>query len=356
MSFGIAEEGLIAADWIVAKVTGISEVAQIARSETLLRAFLMFQWLRQTRRVIEQAARSAEGGSDTAAIIRSVDSGMEMFGPLIETRVSHDVEDIYKLSRRAAHKKAIGAYEGSLQYDMPIELPVEKARRKRPKAPTLAIEPAFDVVDRAAIKALQRSQTFWIGDFYNRNLSTAIRRTISEVMIVNGQHRRVAGPALERALTDRFNTIELPSGWRGSSRAYWESTAANVATTARAQGAVRSFKQTNVEYYEIVNPLDERTCEVCSHMHEKVFRTDDGINLGNRMLGSKTIDDMKATKPWFGAAALRSISPLGGRGTRSDAMSLGAVGMALPPYHFRCRCTIDITDRPPGWDDQDVEE
>jgi SPP1 gp7 family putative phage head morphogenesis protein len=237
-----------------------------------------------------------------------------------------------------------------LQYDVQIELPIEKA-----KAPKATIDPVFDVVDRDAIKALQRSQVFWVGDFYNKNLASKMRKMIAELMILHGQNRDVAGRELERMLTGRFSTIELPSGWKGSARAYWESTAANIATTARAQGQVRSFSKLGVEYYEIVNPIDERTCEVCSHMDGKVFRTDAGMGLANAIVGAKSPAAVKDTKPWLGTSALRAISPKAGLGSFKDSKALHGSGQSLPPFHFRCRCTVDVTEEPPGWA-SDVED
>jgi hypothetical protein len=42
---------------------------------------------------------------------------------------------------------------------------------------------------------LQAQQAFWVGDFYEKNLSAAMRATVSDVLIEQGLSRQAAGAA-----------------------------------------------------------------------------------------------------------------------------------------------------------------
>lgn len=331
----VLQSGLESSDAIIFKALGISEVAKIARTETMLRVYLFQQWKSHGASAIKAAVRTCVSGGNEDAILGTLRAAMSGFASIATERIGHDVEDIYRLARAAAFKKGTGKAKGSLQYDLPpMDEPIQKAA---------GIDFAFDLVDRSAIKALRRAQTYWIGTFFDRALSPLMRRVIAEVLVTSGD-RKEAGRALEQALVDRFGALALPNGWKGAAREYWESAAANIAATARAQGQVKSLHDLGFTKYEIVNPMDERTCPICQHMDGKEFYVSQGMDQMNAERTAKDPAAIKTLHPWTSVASLFAVSPTPGlRGGDSEAEALAHAGLSLPPYHFRCRCTIDIT-------------
>jgi hypothetical protein len=212
------------------------------------------------------------------------------------------------------------------------------------RTPKFRVATSFNVEDQAAIRALRRDVVFWTGTHYEKNVRAALRKTVDDVMIRGGQDRTRAGRSIREAIENELGHATTPSGWRGSQAAYFESLAANTATVARVNGSLTSFRRAGITRYEITNPRDERTCPVCGHMDGKVFTVSQGEAVAGAVADAKDPDEVRVAHPWLRAGALRDISPKPGPQGGADARNLAAAGFCLPPFHFRCRCTVDVSD------------
>lgn len=349
------------ADYIVAKAARVREVARIARLETQMRQFLNQQWNRLARQATDNAMRRLRASGervtdrDIRAIIAAVNKPMGKWSKRVTPRVVDDVEDIYILAREAGHRKATGQTRGSLQYnttpfaatparidERAAQAPVPQVKRLVAKQGPLELLPAFDVFDRETVLAMQQNQTLWIGQHYGKNVSDAIADTTNKTIIEGGRSRAVAARSLQAKLAQTLKQVVLPTGFSGTSKQYFEGLVANAATTARVHGQLNSFAKNEFETYVIVNPLDERTCPICGHMDDKTFTVQQGRDVMEAEVAAQDPDAVKKAHPWIGEKQMLKISPKPGPVGDKDRNALAKAGFNLPPFHFRCRCTVDV--------------
>lgn len=330
----IAFDRLHAVDGLVAKVARLSEVARIARKETALREYLLASWEKAARQAARAAGlRAGKRGATAKRIERLVREIMAQWAEDVLPRHLRTVREMYRLARVAGWKKATKQTTASLAYtvsNFTEQAPVEK------QAGRLAVEPTFDLVDERAVAALTRHQVFWVGKHYERNVSAAIAETAREVIVEAGEHPEVAASLMRERVQEELGRVRTPKGWHGSARQYFEGLAANAATTTRSHGQLRSFQEYGITRYEIMNPMDARTCEVCSAMNGRVFTVEQGAGIMEMEQAAKTPKQVMAAHPFLRPKDLKGIAMPGRRGGRSaDNTRLARGGFALPPFHFR---------------------
>jgi hypothetical protein len=119
---------------------------------------------------------------------------------------------------------------------------------------------------------------------------------------------------------------------------------------ARAHGQTRSFQAAMVTRAEVTNPMDERTCPVCSHMNGKIFEVRHLVDNMEEELAAETKGAVKKAHPWMSVSKLKELSPRAGNVSAADSARLAREGIAQPPYHFRCRCVLDISVEAGSWE------
>jgi hypothetical protein len=339
---------VVARDVMLAKAAQLSEVSQMAKLEVRLREYLLAKW--DVRAA--QAARAASTKTSAKAITAAVNSVMKKWPADVKSVVSADVKRIYKLARIAGHKKATKQTKLPLAYNLP---PVADDAQPAIKARTPRLAPSFDAVDAEAAEALAARQVLWLGEHYDEHVAEAIATTAREAMVEGGASRRVAGRILEERVRRELGLVTFPTGARTGAASYFEGVAANAATVARAYGQIRSFARIGITTYTIVNPHDTRTCPVCSFMDGKTFTTQQAVDQITAESSARNPDDIRNIHPWLSRERLGAISSSpgrieGARGTR-DSAALAGAGQALPPYHFKCRCAIDVDESAGSFDD-----
>lgn len=318
-------------DRLVAKALAVSEVAQIARIETRATRTLIAKW--QVR--ASQAARSAgavyAAGGSLAAAFAAADKAMRAWQGDVTASYAQSLADSYKLARAAGHKKATGKYTGSLQYTIG-ETATAKAKPKSGGAGG-SVKLAFDITDERAIDKLQKQELWWIGDTY-KGVAPTIRDSV-QPKVLAGLGRKEGGKLVQSAVEERLKDFRIPDGFHGPAAGYFEGLAANAVTMARVTGQLGSFAKLGVTTYTIVNPMDSRTSDICAELNGTEFKVADAETQLAKLGGAKTPDAYKSIKPWLSGA---KISALAGKG----AGALAGAGQMFPPFHFRCRSTVDV--------------
>lgn len=350
----LAYEHLRLSEDVVAKALRISELAQMARIELRARQLLDKQWNLLAKRARIRAVAMAKKGQGAKAIAAAVDKIMGQWAKVVEKSSNKDVAAVYKLARKIGHKKGTKKTKASLAFNTPNltdqvaagTATIKTLERIIQKATAAQVLPSFDLADEEAIAALQGRNTFWIGEHYSANISASIADTTREVIAEAGRSRTIAGALMAERIEATLGAVITPGGFHGSSIQYFEGLTANAMTVARTYGQLRSFADIGITRYTIVNPSDERTCPICSHMNGKVFTVKQGVDQMAAELEAKNPEDIKTTHPWLGIAGLLRVSKTPGRisGTAGarDSAALAGAGQSLSPFHFRCRCTVDI--------------
>ncbi|PNX52108.1 MAG: hypothetical protein BV456_00755 [Thermoplasmata archaeon M8B2D] len=323
-------------DRIVSKTTNVSEITQIARTEKRIRSYLIKTWkdrIEKSYLILNKIKKTTK----YKEIVKKINNNMNKWRYDVLKIYVTEIKNIYKLARIAGYKKATRQTKQSLRYGLPKQ-EIKKAK---------VVLPVFDLVDEKTIKALEEQQIFWIGELYDNGVSDRIAKTVKEAMAEVGLGPLEVSKILREKLEKIFEYIVLPSGFIGTPESYFSGLVANTFTVARVQGQVRSFMEIGITSYEINNPGDNRTCERCAHMDGKIFRTEDGANQMLSELKMKNPEDIKQIHPWLSLKELQKISPnpgyIGGDKGLRDSKKLSEAGLSLPPYHFKCRCTVDIS-------------
>lgn len=325
-------------DELIFKAVKVSRVAQIARTESKLRRYFLLTWNRRSLQATKRASSLFTSGATTSQIMANVSSIMNKWKDDVVKRMFRDIERVYRTARDVGADKASGKFAGSLQYDTKnfsseMGIPVQKAQ-------------AFELVDEEAVTFIQKEHLFWIGEHYEKNVSQEIREVTRGTVIESGTNRKAAAKMLQERVRTALAIVKTPGGYSGSSASYFEGLVANAVTNARAMGQLRSFAELGVGKYQIVNPSDSRTCPPCSHLDGKVFTVQQGEQQMSRDLAAKKPEDIKKIHPWLTLAKIKAISPkpgaLSGKAGTLDSKNLAKAGVSMPPFHFKCRCAVDI--------------
>lgn len=319
---------LISSGVLVEKIVGISEIARIAKIEINLRRYLEAKWNVRKASAAKIAGAMADKSKDHKEISSAIGKEMNKWSGAVKPMFNTEMKRVYRLSRIAGHKKATGRTKASLQFNIP-KTRLTKIVKAKNKA---KIMPTFDVIDEQAIASLEDKNTFWVGNHYDVNISDSVRDTARETMIEAGQSPTTAGKLMETRITGILSTFATPLGYTGTQAQYFEGLVANAMTVGRVYGQLRSFAEIGITKYTIVNPGGSRICPVCLELQGTTFETKQGLQQIQNEYLAKTPKDIKQIHPW------PKIGEISGKNSKE----LSSQGVALPPYHFKCRCTIDV--------------
>lgn len=268
---------------------------QIERLERKLKQILDQQWDAQTRKALEAAL-----------------AHLEQLGEPVTT------EKLNLVLKTLEYHLGTGMAAGAAQQVAAIVAAAYRAGRKD-FAQKLDVKVDLGLVDEEAQKVLQQHTVFWIGNYYTAQLGQTIADTVRLAAVEQGLGRKEVGRLLKGVLGEHFQRADL----------YWEGLAAHTVTRARNLGAVQSMVEAEVTEYQILAVMDERTSQICREMHGRIFRVERAVELRAALLGASSPEDVKTIAPW------PKLEDVRGKATRDLPP-----GMALPPYHFRCRTTV----------------
>lgn len=320
---------LSASDADIAKALAISKVAQIARLEIRARRMLLDKWKVRTKAAADTAGRIIANGKGEKQAFSAVNTIMYRWDSDVSKPYSAMLEKAYRLARRAGHDKGTGKSKASLQYAVPDTSKVKKATID----PEVAF--SFDLHDEKAIEQLSSQEMMWIGEVYE-SVAPTVNSAIVDA-ITEGLSSVQAGQAVADAVKKALGNIAIPNGYNGTAQRYFEGLAANAITNVRVQGQIKSFVDLGVPSYELVNPDDERTTELCHELNGTVFTTEEGVANMEALAKASTPDEYKAAKPWLPTAEVLDLLAQGSE-------VLAKAGQAFPPYHMECRTTVDISE------------
>lgn len=193
------------------------------------------------------------------------------------------------------------------------------------------LTPTFTLADERAVEQLVEGQLHWMGEFYSDELAEEIDALVQDVMVNRGLGRAEAGKLLEQVLRAKLGltAADIPPGWGHSAEAYWEMLASNSVTNARVRGSLLQMGELRLPTYTIVAIGDERTCKRCRFMDGKVFPYSLADETMGKIGAARKPEDIKSAHPWASNVKQMENDP---------------EMFPFPPFHGRCRCTVDISD------------
>lgn len=313
-------QAALSVDGLLLKAAGVSDEQRFISLELAARQRFEESWADRAEGAIVVALRGMGGDepateADVDRIIRRVSNSFKGWAAEVRPMIQAVTRETYALAKQQISARATGMLDAIKP--TPPSFRVQKAD----------VTASFNLIDERTIAALEKNQLYWVGDHYDATLNTQIRDTVRETMLNQGLGRAAAGKVLEDKLQGVFGLGDQP-------KRYFEGLAAHVVTNARVHGAMRQMAQIGVTTYEVVNPLDERTCDRCKFMDGRKFTVRRAVELMDNILAAKAPDEAKAAHPWAGDVEDMKRSEAAGRLERD---------FPLPSYHFRCRCTVDIS-------------
>lgn len=216
------------------------------------------------------------------------------------------------------------------------------ALAKTGTARKLHIPASFQHIDRDAQMWLRRSYPWWVGHFH----STVLAEQVSAIARQGVIERGIAGRELAAMMRKQLERIyslgpgapsplKIPDIYHGTADQYWSGLANNAAAMAQIFGRLSAYHDAELHTYVISAVMDERTCDLCRFMNGKEFSVRDGEALRDRILESDTPEEYKNVAGWIYLKQAKEIFSAKG------IAGLAATSLALPTYHFLCRCTIE---------------
>jgi len=126
------------------------------------------------------------------------------------------------------------------------------------------LDVTFSLIDETAVNWLTDHHAYWIGNFFDKQLSGSIATTVTEGM-TQGLGRKEIGNLLENFFEDYPGVPVKPSS-------YWRGLAANAMNRSRNFGLIGGYQEVGIKQLEIVAVMDERTCFPAN----TIVRTDQG--------------------------------------------------------------------------------
>lgn len=334
------EKFLVESDVLVDKAKKTSEMERIARLELRYRDVLFMKWSIRAEQASKVAGAAYANGAKWQNALQLADTVMQRWKEDVRSTAARTLEQTYRLGRKAAYRRALGKLK-TLSYPLSERSPIQVRKAEEGEKDKEIPKLSFDLADEKAIEALIRQEFMWLGSFYE-DVAPTVRDAIKPIL-EQGIGRIEAGKRIREVIESKFKDFRIPAGFRGPARYYFEGIAANAVTNARVQGKIASLARLGVTKYTLVNPMDERTTIICEHLHGTTYKVADAVDFLERLRGARSIEEYKSINPWLKQDQFLALHQKG-----PDA--LAKAGVMLPPFHFRCRTTVDIAEESMGFE------
>lgn len=125
-------------------------------------------------------------------------------------------------------------------------------------------------------------------------------------------------------------------------KSYWDLLADHICTKTREIGRVSGYEKAGIKYVQFRAHLDDRTTEICKHMHGRIIAVSDMRNQVDGYLAAcetQSKDKIKEAWPW--------VKDSDAKGNTQDMIGKK---VSLPPLHARCRSiTVAYFDNVDTW-------
>lgn len=288
-------------------------------------------------KAIEDVVKIAESGSgkirdkDVKRMQKTVDKTMSAPYTLKELdKFDKDIQRYYVLER------------GLVQKEFKIKL----TNKAKPE-----LGDAFDLRDHKIVEGIQAQNKIAAANLYKNGYAAHVADAIAQTVVEAGLSRQIAGKLLEENLIralglspDKVALKVVPPDFNGTAKSYYKGLSTTTYNRAQNFNRINLFDRGGFTEYEIVAIMDNRTSEICRAMHGRTFKIGQAQSTIDRILEAEDAEELKQIAPWrkdlteFGVKTQDAFKT-GPRAT-SFSSSLADAGMALPPYHFRCRTSI----------------
>jgi SPP1 gp7 family putative phage head morphogenesis protein len=316
----------------VVKAKKPADIALLDKWERVLAVRMFAVYESAAQKAIKKTMASFKGGNkDAKSLAKIVDGVMaDAFSAEDLKNISRDITRFY-VADKTLSMKLFGI----------------KPDIKSPVVLKAKVESAFDLSDKRIVDGIQKQNNIAATNAYGNNYSQSVVDAISEVVGQVGLSNAEAGILLQRELSKSLGlTVKevgqlAPQGQGGSAKSYFQGLARTTTNRSQNFSRVNLMSQAEITDYEIVAIIDKRTSDICLQMDGRRFSVKDGMAHIDSVLGAKTPSGLRQVAGWRDSLKELGIkNPLSGKTSSKISAILSGNGMALPPYHFRCRTQV----------------
>ena len=177
----------------------------------------------------------------------------------------------------------------------------------------------FNQADENALSWLSQDQNYWIGEHYESQLKEKMLTTAKEI-VDQSLDRKESTKLFRNTFEDNFK----------KSNNYWEALGDHIVTRSREFGRTSAYEKAGIEYVKVDAVMDDRTSEICEHMHGRIISVKKLVKQRDDLMNAKNPEDTKKIAPWLTKKEIETKVI----GVKDDKLPKG---LAMPPYHFKCR-------------------
>lgn len=192
----------------------------------------------------------------------------------------------------------------------------------------------WGIEEQALVAQVEKQNLFWIGQHFGADISQDFRDTLTKA-IEQGYTKEMLTDALRESFRDL--------GEKGSY--YWQGLAEHTALRVREFGRISGYEKAGAKGYTLVNPMDNRTSEICWALvsQGKVYPLDTALEVRDNLM---TIDvnkegleeareQIKALAPWVKESQIE-------RDKEGNPVGVSGAHTPFPPFHWKCRTQTEI--------------
>ena len=192
----------------------------------------------------------------------------------------------------------------------------------------------YDKRDEVAIDRVNKYNNVFIGDHYKDDVTKKV-----ESIIRKGIEEEEG--ALDRKRIARKLKREMKEEGIVEQKNYFQIVTSQVLNVSRSYSNLRFYEDSEIQQYEIVSVLDERTSDICKYMNGKIFNVSKSISKYSEYDNATNIDEVKNVNPWLKSDKDGIVYY---KGTALNDVMTGSnlqeIGINMPPYHALCRTTV----------------
>jgi hypothetical protein len=192
----------------------------------------------------------------------------------------------------------------------------------------------WGIEDQALVAQVQKQNLFWIGQHFGADISDDFRETLTKA-IEQGWTKEMLAEALRESFRDL--------GEKGAF--YWQGLAEHTALRIREFGRLSGYEKAGAKGYRLVNPMDNRTSEICWALvsQNKVYPVDVALEVRDNLLAidvnkeglEEAREQIKAIAPWVKESQIE-------RDKEGNPVGVSGGHTPFPPFHWKCRTQTEI--------------
>lgn len=193
----------------------------------------------------------------------------------------------------------------------------------------VGVKLSFTLTDKKAVEIMNKHNIFFIGEYYDHNNGNIMKNNIAQIFAEAVRTDEMAEKIESLLELDKKQSIN-----------YFEGFVEHATSRIRNVANISGYEKAGIEYAEVVAIIDDLTSEICLEMNGRLIPVKQMVKIKDEILSITTEhrsvqeikDELKNIVPFWKDKDTEEI-----KGKETIEILDLHPGLALPPYHWRCR-------------------